>query len=230
MKERPILFSGPMVRALLAGTKTQTRRALKSKVSLVDVIPARGKQRGRQWFGARQVPLKEPGDALVFRCRYGVPGDRLWVREAWRVGKPHDQRAPREVFPAVTDNGQGVTVLYEAGGWRSVGPAGREEPSYPDDESMPSWAGRRRPGMFMPRWASRITLEVTRVRVHRLHAISEADCRAEGILKVPGRGWTTDEGQPVSETARRAYEDLWNSINGSWLDCWVWVIEFRRVS
>lgn len=83
MKERPILFSAPMVRAILERRKTQTRRALKPKFPLVDVIPAPGKKRGVEWYGAKQVPLQEEGDAYRFRCRLGAPGDRLWVRETW---------------------------------------------------------------------------------------------------------------------------------------------------
>jgi hypothetical protein len=92
----------------------------------------------------------------------------------------------------------------------------------------------------MPRSACRLVLEVTKVRVERLFQLSEKDARAEGMLRAPDgehedstaddetHGWTSDEGQPVSTTARRAFEDLWYSINGHWVDCWVWVVEFKR--
>lgn len=215
MKERPILFSGPMVRAILAGRKTQTRRALKPKAPIVDVIAMKGKQRGRQWLGARQVPLKDPGDALVFRCRLGEPGDRLWVRES---GWERPERTARMIAEGADT---WAPYYYDADG--------------EDAESLREWGFKRRPSIFMPRKFSRITLEITAVRVERLFKISERDCRAEGIFSVPlqtraGRGWISDEGQPVSETARRAYEDLWHSINRTWMDCWVWVIEFRRIA
>mgnify|MGYP001599791009 FL=1 len=87
---------------------------------------------------------------------------------------------------------------------------------------------RWRPSIFMPRWASRITLELTDVRVERLLDITQKDAQAEGIFR-SGNGWVSDEGQPVSITPRRAYEDLWHSINGKWEDQWVWVLTFKPI-
>jgi hypothetical protein len=221
MRELPILFSGAMVRALLDGSKTQTRRVVKPQferepVDVVDVVPS--------W----DAPTNYDGEVQMNTthgkpCPYGVPGDRIWVREAWRVGKPHDATRPRDMLPPLVGRGQGVTVLYEAGGARSVGPAGREEPVYPDDAPMPEWAGKLRPSMFMPRAFSRITLEVTNVRVERLQDISEDDARAEGVEK------STDPIHPYAF----AYGRLWEELNGkgSWYaNPWVWVVEFVRVN
>lgn len=183
MKERPILFSAPMVRAILDGSKTQTRRALRDQTPFDLRAFVHGGHLSRR-------PVHDHGKLVGYRmapvtCPYGVPDDHLWVREAWRVGKPHDHRSPTEVASCVSGErtqkhpeGTGVTVLYEAGGWKSVGPAGRDEPVYPDDEPMPSWAGKGRPSIHMPRVFSRITLEVTDVRVERLQDISAADARA----------------------------------------------------
>lgn len=256
MKERPILFSGAMVRAILDGRKTQTRRIVKHlgavppdwatfaenlsqpKYDLSAWVPSglfmwsEEQTPGQPLKPLRRWPCEGEDSPLPgpygIRCPYGKPGDRFWVREAWRVGKPHDQTPPRDILPSALQNDKGVTVLYEAGGWRSIGPAGREEPVYANDAPMPVWAGKLRPSMFMPRGMSRITLEITSVRVERLNDCSEADAEAEGIAflrDVPD----VDE----TLTARQLYECLWDSINGAsaWAaNPWVWVIEFRRTA
>lgn len=204
-KERPILFSGPMVRALLDGRKGQTRRIVKG-VALDWLEPG--------MFTPDYVAKNYP-------CPYGQTGDRLWVREAWRVGKPHDTTRPRDILPPLIERGQGVTVLYETGGWRSVGPEGREEPIYPDNAAIPDWAGKLRPSIFMPRAFSRITIEVTGVRVERLQDISEKDAQSEGVEK-------SDD--PIFPYAF-AYGRLWEELHGkgSWyVNPWVWVVEFKR--
>lgn len=136
-KSRGILFSAPMVRALLAGTKTQTRRVIKPD-------------------GRYRLDLVCPSDGGPARCPQGAPGDRLWVREAWRADVAHDALPPREIPP-----GSPVFMEASALNWQG-GP----------HDGTP---GKLRPGMFMPRWASRILLEVTEVRVERLQDISEAD-------------------------------------------------------
>ena len=175
MKERPILFSAPMVRALLAGTKTQTRRIVKA--------------RDLEWMDVHQG-LREPDNAE--RCPYGQPGDRLWVRETFGHFERNENFAP------------GCEVFYRA-----------------DGESLA--VERWRPSIHMPRWASRITLEVTGVRVERLQDISEADATAEGVSAIP------DEMRRA--TPRCDFQALWQSINGpdSWAaNPWVWIVEFRR--
>ncbi len=180
MKERPILFSSPMVRALLAGTKTQTRRAL--KVQPLDVIPFEGDKAGTHWVGRMQ---NDPPRGVVFECKFGKPGDRLWVREthcAFEVGHVH-YRADYDPDPK-GEKEHGVV-----------------------------WT----PSIHMPRWASRILLEITAVRVERLQGISHEDAMAEGM---------------ALDDAIYDYSRLWDKINGSgsWeANPWVWVVEFRRV-
>lgn len=191
MKERPILFSGAMVRALLAGTKTQTRRVMRDQpCELLDfnrgALSIRVRGSVYQAFSPKFPPV---------RCPYGLPGDRLWVRETW--AKP-DMRSAG--FPP---------YVYAA--------------EWPDaDRPKHRW----RPSIHMPRAASRITLEVTGVRVERLQDISEADAAAEGIQEV------VDAGVNHDGTPRDAYRALWASINGpgSWdANPWVWVVEFKRL-
>lgn len=240
MKERPILFSGAMVRAILDGRKTQTRRVIKPQ----PFLDTMGNACWNGWnYGqtaskvprfdaiASPIPTSRTGKVL---CPYGKPGDRFWVREAWRVGKPHDQTPPRDVLPSALANDKGVTVLYEAGGWRSIGPAGREEPVYANDAPMPVWAGKRRPSMFMPRGMSRITLGITGVRVERLNDCNREDAIAGGIAPELD-GWV-DYSNPSCQMCLDpvdSYRTLWDSINGAgaWhANPWVWVIEFRRTA
>ena len=193
-----------MVRALLAGTKTQTRRIVKA----LDL----------EWMDVHQG-LREPDNAE--RCPYGQPGDRLWVRETFRGCRGYEVQGYR---PKDWGN---KPIWFEADGT----PPGR-----PDH-----WALRSSPSINMPRWASRITLEVTGVRVERLQDISEADARAEGIFPHVRGGWywlkhdssnLDDWNQFDYKTAALAFRALWVSINGpdSWAaNPWVWVIEFKRV-
>lgn len=199
MKERGILFSAPMVQALIDGRKTQTRREVKSADLERAGVAPHAQAILIDWAANRWQYCDNDGyhDISPIRCRYGAPGDLLWVRESFWSCKDTKR-----------------FLWYVSPGLINV------------DRKRDN--ARLTPGIHMPRHLARITREVKNIRIERLFDISEADCRAEGMLQVPN-GWTTDEGQPVSETARRAYEDLWYSINGAWLDCWVWVIEFRRV-
>ncbi len=188
MRERPILFSAPMVRAILAGTKTQTRRAVKGW-PLEWLSPPIS-------FSPEYVANPEN-----HACPYGQPGGRLWVREAWRASPMFNDKPPRELPGFAPLRYEADNTLH--GAWAGYGLA--------DD-------GKYRPPMFMPRWASRLTLTLTDVRVERLQAISEADALAEGIAGHPDGPW-------------HAYRSLWTLINGpgSWdANPWVWVVEFRR--
>jgi hypothetical protein len=171
MKERPILFSAPMVRALLDGTKTQTRRIIKPNHCV-----------------APSMRL-----SMVPGCPYGVPGDRLWVRETFC---PQMNATDRTPF------------------YRSTG------------DELPS-CHKWKPSIFMPRWASRITLEITEVRVQRVQDISEEDAKAEG-------GGFIREHPDADETLsdKKLFQFLWESISGetSWdANPWVWAITFRRI-
>src|SRR5690349_14568974 len=131
MKERPILFSAPMVRAIVDGSETQTRRVVKPQLPPCYGILGGG----TQWA--------DPITGKRVRCPYGQPGDRLWVRETWTTRKGLDQVPPREISKS-----------------QSIG--------YIADIADAPWEGRIRPSIHMPRWASRITLEITGVRVERL--------------------------------------------------------------
>lgn len=216
MKERPILFSGPMVRAILEARKTQTRRVIKPQAWAYseDTLGQRMiyPRSGADDFGDSGRPIRYP---------YGVPGDRLWVRETWRA----------------FDDGD---VFYRADFGDAV-------PVHADDDPA-AWMWR--PSIYMPRWASRITLEVTGVRVERVQEISEDDARAEG--PTPNwcgdlAGWDPEEhgyllpgdenaDDDVADggyyyTGRWAFAEMWDSINAKrghpWAsNPWVWVIEF----
>jgi len=200
MKERPILFSAPMVRAILAGQKTQTRRIFKEKNGGVQ-------PRANDIPGMRQI---------LRNCPYGQLGDRLWVRESWAdLTQTHGQRWER-----LNDE----TGLYE----RGINPFAwyRADGDQPDVGDGATHYAPWRPSIHMPRWASRILLEVVGIRVERLQDISAADCVAEGA---PG-GHGAIPGYPYNATPQEHYRHIWTSINGaaSWdANPWVWVVEFK---
>lgn len=235
MKTRPILFKGEMVRAILDGRKTQTRRILKP-APLPPV--ARWVMKDHWWIPEaiseavkRQFITTWP-DWL--RCPYGQLGDQLWVRETWRIG-------------AWKEDGGEIAIDYMADNfnrreWLQV-PEQDDFEKYwlqccddcgkawikPDEDGKHHWEPgespcRIRPSIFMPRWASRITLEVTNVRVERLQSITVSEAMAEGY-----EGSIPDHIDPSITW----YSELWESINGpgSWAaNPWVWVIEFKRLN
>jgi hypothetical protein len=227
MNEHPILFNREMILALHSGRKTQTRRIVNPAPFADDrfiggykIAMPKGRCTGMQTAGEVSVEASY----IHACCPYGSPGDRLWVREAWRVSQKHDGTAPRDL-----PFDRGLTIMYDAGGSRAKNDAGEYEndsfwPNWPKDR--PNWAGKGRPSIHMPRAASRTTLEVTGVRVERLQEISEADAEAEGVdflRHVPDADETL--------TARELYRILWDSINEArgfgWnTNPWVWVIEF----
>lgn len=210
MTDRPILFSGPMVRAILSGTKTQTRRVVKPQPADYQALRPEPRDGCRWVFIAhsdRPTYAFATGDAL---CPYGQPGSRLWVREAWRAFAALNKTPPRSIP-------KDAPIWYEA----------QDEVPF-----HPTAYGKLRPGMFMPRWASRITLEITGVRVERLQDISSADAIAEGIESSAGewRDYLNPKGDCL--TPRNSFRTLWQSINGpdSWAaNPWVWVVEFKRL-
>lgn len=214
IKERPILFSGAMVRALLAGTKTQTRREVKNQPvgDSIEIMhgatsfPAYGLS---DWVSDRYQGYGFQDDDEMWRCPYGQPGERLWVRETLKE----------------TPCG---SYLYAADG-EHVPEKAYEHPILRKEKKAIV-------AIHMPRAASRLLLEITAVRVERLQAINEGDAIAEGIESRDGEGfyWRDYElkngwhaNHPVM-----SYETLWRTINGpeSWdANPWVWVVEFKVI-
>lgn len=221
MADHPMPFSAPMVRALLAGTKTQTRRILKPS-SVSEAWPGtmwplfvNGKRTGSSSADPEVNRLPDDLGGLVSAPIPTLVGDRLWVREAWRSHAQYDDLAPSQM-------------------------SGDEPVRYGADGNQQTWGypaiskiGRYRPSMLMPRWASRLTLTVTDVRVQRLKEISEDDARAEGayIARRSGRVADNYESMAIAgiwfATARHWYADLWDRINGpgSW-DANPWVAAY----
>lgn len=193
MKERPILFSGEMVRAILDGRKTMTRRVVKPQPEQDTDCP---------------YHIGTGIERKARTCPYGKLGDRLWVRETWR-GKEWGYDRPREVIYRASDDCYGNP---------------RETTTHPDVKWTPS--------IYMPRWASRITLEITNVRIERLQDISEEDADFEGISSSFGNWKNYTDQSVVCQTSKASFRTLWESINGpvSWgINPWVWVVEFKRV-
>jgi len=214
-RERPILFNGDMVRAILEGRKTMTRRVMKHQPGEVTAV-------GRPLF----FQDGDTGRRVSPKCPYGQPGDRLWVRETWMnlkgtgvSGSPDPKFNPKQ-----------IPVAYRA------------ECTAEGEDARIDMGLKWRPSIYMPRWASRINLEITGVRVERLQGISEEDAKAEGIEPVggpasvsPWRNYRIGKDGEMSlhcSAPSRSFMTLWESINGpgSWdANPWVWVVEFRRL-
>lgn len=236
MRERPILMSGPMALAAHNGTKTQTRRVVK--------VPWRGSTKTTPYEpyyvddgGVLMVGIDGPYRPFVdvVASPYGVPGDRLWVRETHSfVGCSDDHPA---AMPWGTHNIRGGDFEGEMGceKFRVAYRASRDDAGCNEDGNE-VW----RPSIHMPRWASRTILEVTDARIERLQDITEEDAKAEGIREVTKDGVVKKfcfdhSSTPWAEMPRRAvsaFAALWNSIYGpgAWLaNPWVWVGNFKRV-
>jgi hypothetical protein len=236
MTERPIPFRDWEVRAILKGRKTQTRRVIKPQPApFVQSTPDRHPTTRTDpyidaYCGERKTPENPRGMSrdwhwwtadnrlgrLVARCPYGAPGDTLWVRETWGAVSPTDEPVPLAL-------GQ-CEIEYRA----DLPPGCTDGPGeWPADErnsDAPKW----RPSIHMPRWASRITLRITDVRVERLQDVSRQDCVAEGCAG----GHGSIPGYPYSATPREHFHHIWTSIHapGAWdANPWVWVISFERV-
>jgi hypothetical protein len=215
MRERPISFSGPMVRALLAGAKTQTRRELKKLARFGAVTEFQASDtKGYQWqFRDKRLLWNDlTREQLLAACPYGVVGDQLWVREATLK---------------VEDRGWVGPVYVESDAGRHALEWGYGESDDPD--FIEPYELKTRPPMFMPRRYSRITLELTGVRVERLQAISVADCIAEGAQPLPPDPLCS---QVCPEDYVAGYRAIWEQINGpgSWdANPWVWALSFRVI-
>ena len=224
MKERPILMSAPMVRAILAGTKTQTRRVVKPQPANLRIGGACSYDEHGQWvwLDGRDGSIV----SRVGRCPYGIPGDRLRVKEAaWMWC----ERRPNGKTPAGRDKWLYVP-MREAGLFYAADHPQRPAISVVSPDTGNQWGWRLKIGRFLPAWASRILLEVTDVRVERLQDISEADAVAEGCQP---RQPLTASGIVIPGQWRLGYRDLWGQINGpgSWdANPWVWCVSFKRIS
>lgn len=207
MKERPILFSGPMVRAILEGWKTQTRRVVKPrrKTGVIASAAAEAGHAIESWGGgARHIS----SHAECVACLYGQTGDRLWVKETFGIIKAkHSQRWPKGTIAYRADHG--IThggLEYDLMRWK--------------------------PSIFMRRKYSRITLEIVSVRVERLQDITYKDCEAEGLVHEARAMWSCPGTEEIFREGYLGYRWLWESINGdgSWAkNPWVWVVEFRKL-
>lgn len=241
MKERPILFSGEMVRAILEGRKTQTRRIIKPQPPHSCQYKINGNLSHALCYGTGKyenicVPPTPTSKDHRLPCRYGKPGDRLWVRETWIHGVEYDEND----MPIFTPEGN-----YQYKTWYRATDYELVWHDEDDGHCDPKW----KPSIHMPRSASRILLEITAIRIERLQDISDDAAEAEGIegWNVPTGGddyqdyWRNylmtqrqeKQGYPHFEGDMLAsFKSLWESINGpeSWAkNPWVWVIEFKKV-
>lgn len=204
MRERPILFSEPMVRAILEGRKTKTRRALNKRELAGFAAAADLGECGRFMDGQPITPGDRKYHSML--CRYGEPGDRLYVRETW-----HTDERDLVVARAQHEDAMSPSPIYY-----------RADPA--NDGAGCIW----RPSIHMPKWASRLLLEITSTRVERLQEISGMDAKREGVT-IPS--WLPEDGADL-DWARKEFQFLWSSINGpeSWdANPWGWVVEFRRI-
>ncbi|MCG7388729.1 hypothetical protein [Pantoea sp. ACRSB] len=204
MRERPILLNADMVRAVLNGSKTQTRRIITPQPKLTE-------RSGFEWkgylFGAGSDDRETNRNFSHVKCPFGQPGDRLWVRETFSV-VPHTAYAASEgVQQVICPDDSHEAAIFRAGWEHSTGGI------------------RWRPSIHMPRWASRITLEITGVRVERLASVSNDDARAEGY---PAE--RAADGSNIDPWLW--FRDLWDGIypeQSFKVNPWVWVIEFKRM-
>ncbi|MGK7015602.1 hypothetical protein N1Z70_00010795 [Klebsiella pneumoniae] len=235
MKERGMIFNGEMVRAILDGRKTQTRRPIKWKQTRFTEIGER--EDGSKWPWSEDA---EHACDFWHPCPFGAVGDRIWVRETWATLGNEDGCCIDWEGNLCKGGERSAARIYRASCEQRPGDYGLW--SIPDDAYWKphtkehKFEGAWRPSIHMPRWASRILLEITDVRVERLNAISEEDATAEGVPPAgsllpdyPGT-FLTPKGDFA--TAKVAFQRLWESIYGeeSWkANGWVWVISFKRV-
>ena len=248
MTEHPILFSGPMVRAILDGRKIQTRRAMRPQIDLSQwPLKPGALEKEKEWrymprvadwhhieenmwglFNKEDKPSDVPYTGI--KCPFGKPGDRLWVRETLRTG----------------GYAGGIIIQYKAGGTQLVKPHwDKQEREHYQTKEEWDWyhknisTGQWRPSIHMPRWASRIILEVVSVRVERVQEIGGADALAEGIEKSwDGTAhWYKDYSPKATGQIKhrpiKSFATLWDSINAKrglgWdVNPWVWVVGFRK--
>ncbi|CAM6496837.1 hypothetical protein [Klebsiella michiganensis] len=229
MKERGMIFNGEMVRAILDGRKTQTRRPVK--------FPVHDKNLGCELAGNELAGELSAGNYL--NSAFGKPDDRIWVRETWGVVS-HELDEDGRIRPWTPDRpATAINEMPFGNGYYSGHAiyAADGDFTWGDDDGYEDGRSCWKPSIHMPRWASRITLEITNVGVQRLQSISPNDAAREGLVKLPATGrYCINQGDQyfggASQDAREVFSWLWESIYGadSWkANPWVWVIEFKRV-
>ena len=202
MKETGLMFKAPLVRAILSGQKTQTRRILKNQQSYD-----------------------------LDKCPLGQPGDRIYVREQWQGPLMSSKEWEDHYFSEADDSPD----KFRTPAYCRYAADGGPPPEFVtmDDELVARW----KPSIHMPKWAARIWLEITGVRVERLQDISDADCIAEGIEFFNGdhecgcRNYMDKSGKDWTLNPRQAFKSLWESTGGNWhANPWVWVIDFKQIA
>lgn len=244
MTERGMIFNAEMVRAILDGRKTQTRRVMKvqpesNQLGLLLITDSTKRSDIGKYHWAESNATGNHVRSKLFSCPFGAVGDRIWVRETWAILGNEDGCCIDWEEKLCKADERSAARIYRASCEQRPGNYGLW--SIPDDADWKphtkdyQYEGAWRPSIHMPRWASRILLEITNVRVERLNAISEEDARAEGIID--GGCLNCGEPEPCGcanpePDATDAFAYLWQSIYGqdNWnANPWVWVIEFERV-
>lgn len=209
--DRPILFNGPMVRAILEGRKTVTRRPVKATKAHADGFMMLDHGKGWRPYNAfGDFASDHEGMEYPIACPYGKLGDRLWVRETCFINDYREASVPEQ-------ERADCEIHYRADGI----------PDFEGEEELIRW----RPSIHMPRWASRILLEVTDVRVERLQDITEEQALAEGIKKHSDGGYHVEDGKHFSDSPVESFACLWSSVGGDWdANPWVWCVSFKRIA
>lgn len=220
MNTHPIIFSAPMVRAIISGRKNQTRRVVKpqppeycSPIEVGRYPPTVVDRHGEEQPGAEIFGAYDLDGEWGCRCPYGQPGELLWVRETFIAGLGVGGYAPG-VDPDKDQFGKTIDVIYRA-----------------DDGENERTAAGWQPSIHMPRWASRLTLEITDVRVERVQDISQQDCFSEGLKNRDFNAHCERTGDPGT-SCQDTFAELWDSINAKrgygWdVNPWVWALTFK---
>lgn len=243
-RERPIIFTGESVRSIIAGTKTQTRRICKHRHG-IRFVGGKGQENNPSCWGyffdgpshhgwavlARGLNEQHDNGCVSIPCPYGEAGDRLWVREGFWIADYYSWGtcpSGDELRAPPLAQRKGTPVCYVA----DSDPPNTPNRTYPNGLTGGAFAApnpyaiwRKYPSLHMPRWASRLTLEVVSVRVERLRDISEDDAKAEGITRLAGDGWS----HPYILAFRSSWDRI-NSKRAPWTsNPWVWVMTFRKI-
>lgn len=229
MKERGILFGADMVKAIIDGRKGQTRRIMKvqpecPEFELRYIAESTARSEVGKYCWAEPGVTLNPRRSKLFSSPYGQPGDRLWVRETCRASELSSQHHDAVIYLADTATQVIKDTKEAADDWLKL-------------FSYRGGKGKVVPAIHMPRWASRLTLEITNVGVQRLQSISQNDAAREGLVRLPASGrYCINQGDQyfggASHDAREVFSWLWESVYGdeAWqANPWVWVYEFRRI-